>query len=150
MIHLVEFVDIFVSPTKYFQRQFRLSMPIKAKLSFSLEESLWKRGIWVFFPHTRDCGVELQAVWPVHLHFQDWFLDWANLPQTRVAKMSYYINTGIGIQCFLRINVFMNYTEVLLRCRFQFSRSRVGLERLLLQKFPDDASALVPKPHFER
>lgn len=51
-------------------------MLIKSKHSFSLEEPMYlKEGYPGFIPHTTDCGLELQAMGPVRLQFQVWFLE---------------------------------------------------------------------------
>ena len=64
----------------------------------------------------------------------------------RVAKMSYYINTGIPQQCFSKINTFTNHMEILLRRRFWFHRTGVGqIFCCFFYKLPSDPGASGPQ-----
>lgn len=119
-------------------------MPIKAKLSFSLEESTWKRGPGSCFPHWR-LWARIASCVGSSFAFPGLVPQQTNWPQMRVAKMLHYVNTRILQQCFSKINVFIDHTKILLN-RSQFSWSGVGPEFLHFKQVPRWSQR---SPHFE-
>lgn len=79
---------------------------------------------------------------PVHLQFQDWFLEQTNLPQMRVDKMLYYINTSTLQQCFSKVTTLTNHKEIFLKCTdYDSVGARWDQRFSFIKKLPGDPSA---------
>ena len=78
---------------------------------------------------------------------QIWSLAWDPYASRQLKKtlhlwISYCIKKWMSfwfIQCFLNVTMHLNYLRILLKCRFPFRKSRVGLKFWISSKFPGDS-----------